>query len=538
MLRHVFFILLFAQALVGCDSEATQPVIPNDVPVVSGVDTVSGTDIEEPADVAPVDLGTPDVGEPIEPCEEGPIAVCEVTFSMEVTYPEPQQFVWLTGSMNDWTDTVEDGAIPMSLSDDGQLWTATLAFEDGALVQYKYLMGWEDAPEPDWVGQDWDFSSGSPNGFLVVDCGDRHCGDDVVFVREPWFQWPTANSFEVLALTDRRVPLTFEVEHDGQLLRAVSKPELPRIFFPGMPLLPISQYRHHVTFDLPQGSADFTVRVVKGPEFEAHLSLPARHQENLHMVVFGDTRSQHLIHSRVVELMVEGDPVVAVATGDQVNQGALLPEWDTFFRTEQALLSSSFLLPVYGNHDVGGGFGDAYMEKLFFTRNRFRSAGNYWADLGLAGLVVIEKYSTDWTHPEHLAWLEDALERFADKPWLFVAMHEPLYTYSGHEPWYEGREVAQPLFEEYGVDAVFAGHNHCYEHFEVNGIQYLTTGGGGAPLYAVDQGPMEEDPYYRLARSFHHFLQLDITPSDVRVDVIDVTDGHVYDTFTLRTIND
>jgi len=40
-----------------------------------------------------------------------------------------------------------------------------------------------------------------------------------------------------------------------------------------------------------------------------------------------------------------------------------------------------------------------------------------------------------------------------------------------------------PLFELYDVDMVFTGHDHNYEHGEVNGIHYVVTGGGGAPLY-------------------------------------------------------
>ena len=40
-------------------------------------------------------------------------------------------------------------------------------------------------------------------------------------------------------------------------------------------------------------------------------------------------------------------------------------------------------------------------------------------------------------------------------------------------------------FEEYGVNVVFQGHDHNYERLEKNGIIYITSGGGGAPLYSM-----------------------------------------------------
>jgi hypothetical protein len=36
---------------------------------------------------------------------------------------------------------------------------------------------------------------------------------------------------------------------------------------------------------------------------------------------------------------------------------------------------------------------------------------------------------------------------------------------------------------------VFSGHDHAYEHFFQNGVHYIVTGGGGAPLYDVDAPP-------------------------------------------------
>jgi len=47
----------------------------------------------------------------------------------------------------------------------------------------------------------------------------------------------------------------------------------------------------------------------------------------------------------------------------------------------------------------------------------------------------------------------------------------------------------EPLFERYRVSAAFFGHDHNYQHYLKDGVNYFITGGGGAPLYDVDLPP-------------------------------------------------
>ena len=48
------------------------------------------------------------------------------------------------------------------------------------------------------------------------------------------------------------------------------------------------------------------------------------------------------------------------------------------------------------------------------------------------------------------------------------------------------REHWVPLFEQYDVDSVISGHYHSYQRGELNGIQYLVTGGGGSTLLSQE----------------------------------------------------
>jgi len=187
--------------------------------------------------------------------------------------------------------------------------------------------------------------------------------------------------------------------------------------------------------------------------------------------------------------------------GDNVTNGIDLTQWHVeFLDVIDVYAPGSFYFPVVGNHEISGGLGQGFFELFFHTRNIHVMEGNYWADLGNVGLIAVDDYVADFSEPGAITWFEAALQSLEGKPWVFVTMHVPMYTFNGHSPWLKGREVLQPLMEQYGVDAVFVGHQHCHEHFFVNGIHHVTTGGGGAPLNKnpTDVGPRRNRPISRM----------------------------------------
>ena len=79
-----------------------------------------------------------------------------------------------------------------------------------------------------------------------------------------------------------------------------------------------------------------------------------------------------------------------------------------------------------------------------------------------------------------LEWFETELRNSGEK-WKICFFHHPLYS-SGrkHGPSLELRRVLEPLLSEYGVNVVFAGHEHFYERVKPqNGIRYFISGGSG-----------------------------------------------------------
>jgi len=86
-----------------------------------------------------------------------------------------------------------------------------------------------------------------------------------------------------------------------------------------------------------------------------------------------------------------------------------------------------------------------------------------------------------------------------------------------------------PLFEMYGVDLVLNGHDHLYERSQVNGVYYVITGGGGAPLYKINTS---ENSHQQVAVASHHYSALDVTPTRIALTAIGV-DGDILDWFVI-----
>ena len=87
-----------------------------------------------------------------------------------------------------------------------------------------------------------------------------------------------------------------------------------------------------------------------------------------------------------------------------------------------------------------------------------------------------------------------------------------------------------PMLEKYNVTAGFFGHDHNYQHYLKNGIHYIVSGGGGAPLYDVDKPPA--DITVKVA-SVENFVSVTVDGKVAHVQVIAI-DGKVLDDFELR----
>jgi predicted phosphodiesterase len=88
-------------------------------------------------------------------------------------------------------------------------------------------------------------------------------------------------------------------------------------------------------------------------------------------------------------------------------------------------------------------------------------------------------------------WLRRHLEALPAGAIPIVAFHRPYFTFSRSRPNFTTRDLMHPLLVQYKVPLVLTGHNHGYERFEVDGVQYVVDAGGGAFIYDVDGGKDE-----------------------------------------------
>ena len=97
------------------------------------------------------------------------------------------------------------------------------------------------------------------------------------------------------------------------------------------------------------------------------------------------------------------------------------------------------------------------------------------------GNVHFFALDSNYLDPKQLAWLEKELANAGSTDWKICYFHHPLYSSgSFHGSSTELRMVLEPLFLKYGVQVVFAGHDHVYERVKPQkGIYYFMEGASG-----------------------------------------------------------
>ena len=276
-------------------------------------------------------------------------------------------------------------------------------------------------------------------------------------------------------------------------------------------LAPYTTYHYRVEDDGIPLSADAIFRTAAGPD-----------QTKFTFVAFGDTRTQHQIHQEVVDSIVALGPDFVLHTGDLVYMGNMFPYWETFFEIEGELMARAPLFPALGNHEIN----HQHYFDLFYLPGNERW---YTFDYGNARFISLQVDGIVDFRPgsEQYDWLERELTANT-QPWLFVYFHIPPYTSSREEPDIEQdvRQALTPLFEQYGVDVVFAGHHHNYERNEVNGVTYIVTGGGGAPLCVMEEPELTREAF----AVAYHFVLLEIDGNYLGARVLS-SQGKVLDEF-------
>ena len=128
------------------------------------------------------------------------------------------------------------------------------------------------------------------------------------------------------------------------------------------------------------------------------------------------------------------------------------------------------------------------------------------------------------------AWIEKQLND--DQPvWKLLFAHHPLYSSGEHGDTVELIQGWTGLFEQYHVDAYFAGHDHHLEHIKPPAAtHYFISGGGGATIRHVGQGP-----HTLYSVSSHGFAHVTLDATCMRVRFINAEGTELYQTAIAAT---
>ena len=218
------------------------------------------------------------------------------------------------------------------------------------------------------------------------------------------------------------------------------------------------------------------------------------------VVIYGDSRTGHSMHRWLMEGISSIIPEAVFHTGDLVKDGRIASNWTTFNNIASQLPSGTPVYPALGNHEKE--------SKHYF--DNFELPGNErWYsidDVDGYNFIVLDTESALSVASSQYQWLQSELiSSVSSTEFTIVTFHYPLYS-TGRQGSDDKHIAADlvPLFEQYGVDAVFNGHDHDYERSTVNGIRYIVTGGGGAPL--KDQAGTST--YSELYLKTYHFCVL------------------------------
>jgi acid phosphatase type 7 len=282
-------------------------------------------------------------------------------------------------------------------------------------------------------------------------------------------------------------------------------------------LEPGKKYYYDVLDGRPEGKGSFRTAPKGDVPFE--------------FVVYGDTRTRHDVHRKVMAAMAaHSSPDFALQSGDLVENGIDAAQWLTYFDIEREWLRKVSFFPLVGNHERN--------DRQFFD---FFEAKPYYAfDWGASHFMVIDSdiqtvsptpagRAAFWAEETH--WLEGELQNSQSASMRFVvAHHVPISAVSRRPP--EAHMAALiPLLEKYKVTAGFFGHDHNYQHYLKNGVHYVISGGGGAPLYDADKPP---PGITQKVAVIENFVVVKASGKKAHVDAIDVN-GSTIESFDMAS---
>jgi len=155
------------------------------------------------------------------------------------------------------------------------------------------------------------------------------------------------------------------------------------------------------------------------------------------------------------------DAAFCLTAGDQVNRGYCRDDWDALFHYAHPLFANVPLAPTIGNHEMYQGRPRLYLELLALPRNGPPTLTPERAYSFRYGQLLVLSLDSNAPPDDQVPWLEEQLAS-SDAVWKIVLYHHPAYSSDPGRDNPHIRDTWGPIFDKYGVDLVFQGHDHGY----------------------------------------------------------------------------
>ena len=240
----------------------------------------------------------------------------------------------------------------------------------------------------------------------------------------------------------------------------------------------------------------------------------------------GDMEADYALWGQLCAAMYERNPELSFAMlgGDLVNSGISTEMFDCFLKNAAPVFSQVPLFSTMGNHESNfiGGKPELYLDYFSFPKNGPEGFEEEFYSFDCGNVHVLSL--NDWIFSGEQNLKEADFDRVDDwirndlatstADWQIAILHVPVYEVHSDTRATLVREAWGEIFEDYGVDLVFEGHQHVYSRsypmyqervdYE-NGVTYIMGVSGSKHYSSADESRAERTVYntpnYELVRT-------------------------------------
>ncbi|NPV01618.1 MAG: hypothetical protein HPY53_09585 [Brevinematales bacterium] len=214
-------------------------------------------------------------------------------------------------------------------------------------------------------------------------------------------------------------------------------------------------------------------------------------------------------------------------TGDLVMDGLKGTDWNTYYSLNGCYLKKFLYQPAMGNHEYESPFYNYITGKPKWYSYTWENT--YF--------ICIDNNNNIETGSPQVKWLEGELKKAAKYKFKIVYMHIPAYSSKKHGDDMMVQTHLVPLFDKYGVQLVFCGHEHGYEvsyPMKANkksdkGTIYVISAGGGQFLYDLEK----QSEWSRVDKKAFNYMRVTVYPDKIILNAID-DQGVIFDSFEVK----